>query len=119
MTTVAGRMYGARPGSTCFRPSSAESTEIAGVIMASPENSAEPATPEKKCERRPPSERALGQRHQRQHAALALVVGPHQEQHVFDGDDDQSAQMISETTPMTSAGASAAPLNWPRAVCRA
>ncbi len=36
ITTVAGRTKGARSGSTCFSPSSAESTEIAGVMMASP-----------------------------------------------------------------------------------
>ena len=34
-------------------------------------------------------ERALGERHQRQDAAFALVVGLHQEQHVFRRDDDQ------------------------------
>ncbi len=32
--------------------------------------------------------RALRQRHQRQHSALAAVVGPHQEYGVFDGDHD-------------------------------
>ncbi len=35
------------PASASSRPSSADSTEIAGVMMASPENSAAPATPRK------------------------------------------------------------------------
>ena len=38
---------------------------------------------EQKGERRPLSERALRERHERQDAAFALVVGLHQEQHVF------------------------------------
>ena len=33
---VIGRMYGSSLGVTSFRPSTAERTEIAGVIMASP-----------------------------------------------------------------------------------
>ena len=40
---------GRRSASTCFRPSSAERTEIAGVMMASPENRAAPATPSRKA----------------------------------------------------------------------
>ena len=35
----------ARLGTATFRPSTAESTEIAGVIMLSPKNSAAPSTP--------------------------------------------------------------------------
>ena len=34
-----------RLGTATFRPSTAESTEIAGVIMLSPKNSAAPSTP--------------------------------------------------------------------------
>ena len=45
MITVAGNMNGASSASTCLRPSSAESTEMAGVMIASPENKAAPATP--------------------------------------------------------------------------
>ena len=72
-----------KKGETSFSPSSAESTEIAGVMIASPENSAAPATPKKKTsvERRPSA--FLGQRHEGQRTALALVVGAHQEQNVF------------------------------------
>ncbi len=69
-----------------FRPSTAESTEIAGVMIASPENSAAPATPSRKMILRAPAERVLRQGHQRQGAALALVVGAHQEEHVFERD---------------------------------
>ncbi len=32
--------------------------------------------------------RALGQGHQRQHPALAVIIGPHQEQHILDGDHE-------------------------------
>ena len=40
-------------------------------------------------QRRRLSERALRERFERQDAAFALVVGLHQEQHIFSGDDDQ------------------------------
>jgi hypothetical protein len=36
ITSVSGMTYGSRPGLTSFRPSTADSTEIAGVMMASP-----------------------------------------------------------------------------------
>ena len=36
-----------------------------------------------------PAERARGQRHQRQRAAFAVVVGAQQDQHVFGGDDQE------------------------------
>ena len=45
MTTVMGTTSLASPGSTTLRPSTAESTEIAGVIMLSPKNSAAPRIP--------------------------------------------------------------------------
>ena len=48
-----------------------------------------------------PPERARGQRGERQRAALAVVVGAQQDQHVFDGDDDISAHRISDSTPST------------------
>ena len=43
MPTVAGTTYGLRPSSATPRPSMAESTEIAGVMTPSPNNSALPA----------------------------------------------------------------------------
>ena len=39
--------------------------------------------PEEEGQRRPLSERALRERFERQDAAFALVVGQHQEQHIF------------------------------------
>ena len=74
-------------------PSTAESTEIAGVIMLSPKNSAAPNTP------RPASTNfaAPGDlapdladlRDQRHDPALALVVGLHHQADVLDGDDQR------------------------------
>ena len=48
-----------------------------------------PDDSKEKDQRRLLSQRALCERLERQDAALALVVGLHQEQHVFSGDDDQ------------------------------
>ena len=45
-------------------------------------------TPSRQHERRAPPERAGRERGQRQRAALAVVVGAQQDQHVFDRDDD-------------------------------
>ena len=75
-------------GSITFIPSTAESTEIAGVIMLSPKKSAAPKTPR-------PANRNLVRRadaisdlpdlrDQRHDPALALVVGPHHQQHVLE-----------------------------------
>ena len=114
MTTVAGRTKGASSASTCFRPSSADSTEIAGVMIASPENSDGAATPRTKATCALP-ERALGERLQRQDAAFALVVGLHQEQHVFRRDDDQQRPDDQRDDADDLVGR-ARRLNWPSAV---
>ena len=45
MTTVIGTTHCSKSGSTTSMPSMADSTEIAGVIMLSPKNSAAPKTP--------------------------------------------------------------------------
>jgi hypothetical protein len=45
ITAVMGTIRLSRPGWTTFRPSTADSTEIAGVIMLSPKNSAAPKIP--------------------------------------------------------------------------
>ena len=45
ITAVRGTTSSSNPGSTTFTPSTAESTEIAGVIMLSPKNSAAPKMP--------------------------------------------------------------------------
>ena len=48
---------------------------------------------EQQHERRAPAERARRQRGQRERAALAVIVGAQQDQHVFDRhDDDQRPQ---------------------------
>ena len=48
-----------------------------------------PGDAEQKHDRGPSPEGVLRERHQRQGAAFALVVGLHQEQHIFPGDDEQ------------------------------
>ena len=45
MTAVIGTTQSCSPGSTTFMPSTADNTEIAGVIMLSPENNAAPKMP--------------------------------------------------------------------------
>ena len=45
ITAVIGTMKSSNSGSMTLRPSTAESTEIAGVIMLSPKNSAAPNRP--------------------------------------------------------------------------
>ena len=50
-------------------------------------------TPSDEDEGRAPAERAGGERSQRQRAALAVIVGAQQDQHVFERDrDDQRPQ---------------------------
>ena len=119
MTTVAGSTNGSSCGSTCLRPSSADMTEIAGVMIASPENSAEPATPSTKAiialrpratwasafsVRMPPSPLLSACIRNRTYLAVTTI---------------SSAQMISETTPTTIAVVSALSLNWLSAACNA
>ena len=58
ITAVIGTTSACSPGSTTLRPSTADSTEIAGVIMLSPKNSAAPKIPSEAstAARRPPGE---------------------------------------------------------------
>ncbi len=73
-------------------PSTAEMTEIAGVITPSPKSIAAPTTTITTKPGRFGRDAALGprqqQRQQRQDAALAVVVDPHDDAHVLDADDD-------------------------------
>ena len=116
ITIVAGSTKGARFGDICLRPSSAESTEIAGVMIASPENSADPATPMKKMssvrlpsarwasaisDRMPPSPLLSACIRNSTYLAVTVTI---------------SAQTISETTPITSNGAMPPSLMWLRQV---
>ena len=74
-----------------LRPSTADSTEIAGVIMLSPKNSAAPNMPSAAsitAVRRPRAPRPPQQRDQRHDAALAVVVRAHHQRDVGQGDDD-------------------------------
>jgi len=75
-------------GAASLRPSTADNTEIAGVIMESPMNIEAPTTPSAIKASFGGRARA-DERHQRQRAALAVVVRAQQEQHVFCRDDDK------------------------------
>jgi hypothetical protein len=92
IAAVIGTTRLANEGAATLTPSTADRTEMAGVIMLSPKNSDAPKIPERR-------ERGLGaapagdalpadQRDQRHDPALAVVVGPHHEQDVGDGDDE-------------------------------
>ena len=79
------------PGSTTLRPSTADSTEIAGVIMLSPKNRAAPKMPSAASATAVRGRRAAQppqQRDERHDAALAVVVGAHHERDVGQRDDD-------------------------------
>ena len=101
MTTVAGKTNGASSALTCLSPSTAESTEMAGVIIASPQNSAAPATPIRKAtvvrlpsaiwasacsDRTPPSPLLSACIRNSTYLPVTTI---------------SSAQMISDTTPTT------------------
>ena len=90
-----------KAGLASLSPSTADSTEIAGVMTESPRNIAAPMTPSNGNERGAPAERARRQRGQRQRAALAVIVGAQQDQHVFQRDTMISAHTISDSTPST------------------
>jgi len=69
-----------------FRPSTADGNGGRDHRVAEEEGSANDAENEDKAA--PLSQRLLGENHERQDAAFALIVGAHQDQHVFDGDDE-------------------------------
>ena len=93
IAAVIGTTRSLTDGAATFTPSTAESTEIAGVIMLSPKKSEAPKTPSagERQLRPPPAAHpaTADQRDQRQDPALAVVVGAHHEQDVGDGDDDR------------------------------
>ena len=96
MMTVSGTTKSLNAGLASLSPSTADNTEIAGVITESPRNIEAPITPNSWTAARttssgPPTERACSQRRQRQSAAFAVVVGAQQDQHVFQryGDDQR------------------------------
>ena len=93
IATVMGMTRLDTDGAATSTPSTAESTEMAGVIMLSPKNSEAPKIPSAdstalarmSAGQGPPAD----QGDQRHDPALAVVVGPHHEQDVGDGDDDR------------------------------
>ena len=93
MTAVIGTTSSASDGAATFTPSIADNTEIAGVIMLSPKNSEAPKRPRAaRISRRSPTAGRPStpyQRDQGHDAALAVVVRPHDQQHVRDRDDDR------------------------------
>ena len=85
--STSGDMTWPRCGAT-RRPSTAESTENAGVITPSPKNSATPITHDQVQQApRGGAGGALGQGHQGHRPALAAVVGAHEHGDVFDRHD--------------------------------
>ena len=87
--TLIGRTKSFSSGAETSRPSTADSTEMAGVITPSPKNRQAPAMPTRaeRIAHAGADRDALRQRHQRQDAALAAVVGAHDQGDVFDRDD--------------------------------
>ena len=92
IAAVIGTIRLATEGAATFTPSTAESTEIAGVIMLSPKNSEAPKTPSAASATSCGAgrgRRAADQGDQRHDPALAVVVGAHHEQDVGDRHDDR------------------------------
>ena len=88
-TTLIGSTYCFSSGAETSMPSTADSTEIAGVMTPSPKNRQAPTMPirvKRTADARADRD-ALRQRHQRQDAALAAIVGEQDEQDVFHRDD--------------------------------
>ena len=93
ITAVIGTTRCASDGCTTLSPSTADSTEIAGVIMLSPKNSEAPKIPSpasrtfvRRAAVRAPAPDQGDERHD---AALAVVVGAHHQQHVAERHDDR------------------------------
>ena len=94
-----GTTYGVKNGVATSRPSTAPSTEIAGVIMPSPYSSAVPKMPSAISTGLPTASRDPllvlsppwfgDQRGERENAAFALVVGAQHERDVFQRHDQQ------------------------------
>ncbi len=77
------------PGAATFRPSTAEVTEMAGVIIPSPKNSPAPKMPSVMSIAVRPTATALDQGGQGHDPAVAAVVHAHQENRVLERDDDR------------------------------
>ena len=102
MISDSGITSGSKAGLAALRPSTAESTEIAGVSMPSPKNSASPmmaARADQKLGAPAEAWRAMGERGQRQHAAFAVIVGAQDDGDIFQVTTRISDQKISDVAP--------------------
>ena len=81
---------------------------MAGVMMASPENSAAPATPSRKTDPAAPAERLLRQRHQRSVPPSPLLSARIRKRTYLAVTVKNSAQISSETMPIDLARSSPA-----------
>ena len=95
--TLTGTTIGASCGASIFSPSTALSTDIAGVITPSPYSSAAPINPTTSRDARQVPGGACRASEKRHDATLAAIVGAHDEDGVFDGDDHGSATRGSAT----------------------
>ena len=118
MPTASGATNSLKVGLASFSPSTAESTEIAGVITELPRNIEAPITPTMKTKavRRPSARR--GERRERERAALPVIVGAQQDEHVFRRHrDNQRPQDEGEHAENDAAG-DAGDCRWQRAPLR-
>jgi hypothetical protein len=92
MTTAQGTTKGCSSGATTSRPSTALSTEIAGVISRRvEEGDADDGEADHECLRSLALGQAQGEGGEREDAAFAAVVGARDQQDVFDRDDDDES----------------------------
>jgi hypothetical protein len=118
MTSVIGTIQWRSAGAATCRPSTAPSTEIAGVMTPSPKKIAVPKMPTKRSVRRSAGlflHRPRGEREHRDQAALAVVVGAQDEDDVLDRDDhrdrpeDEREDAVDVGRPRAARGRSRTP----------
>ena len=100
MTTEIGTTRCASPGAATFSPWIEPRTEIAGVMIPSPKNSAAPKMPSVTSAARVGDLGALKQRGQRHDPAVAAVVRAHDEARVLDRDDDHQRPEDQRNDPV-------------------
>ena len=71
-------------------------------MIASPKKNEAPIIPKHQRETALLPEEAFDQHDERENAAFAPVVGAHDNEDIFDGDDCMTAQTSSDTTPKTA-----------------
>ena len=96
-------------GVATLRPSMALSTEIAGVIIPSPYNSAAPNNPRtmstvRRCGIARPPLLLEDQRHQRENPTFTAVVGAHDEDDVLHRDDEHEQPDDERENPVDVLG---------------